>query len=171
MTIQTDYTQRTFAGFTHEQSLPGKLRARGWHVNAMGMGILPDAMQLQLQRYRDSYNRPCLLRWFPDFVATTDRFGKIKAYLVDAKATMREDTGNYAIEANAFDAYQVVEQDFHIPVLLLGEDDRVLTMYAVKNRGVAKQDGRKAGGSKTAFFLVHNFFAEPMNRFFGEPMG
>jgi hypothetical protein len=165
--MSTTFLTRMATAFDYEQVLADDLRARGWQVLRIGMGVLPEAMRNHLINWRDSYGWPSRWRWMPDLLVTTDRFGRPRCYMVDAK-TLESETLNYSIELDAVETYQAIENCLHIPVLMVGEG-RVLTPHIAFNRYFYRSDGSGANGSKTAFILVKKIYAEPMANFFGAP--
>lgn len=159
------FQNRFAAASPWEQELIIILRNRGWLAAEFGQAQIPAEMRRYLADWVDEYGRPTLLRWTPDIIATHPESGRV--CLIDAKT---DDSGtqsaNYAIECHAVDAGIAIVQHLYTPVYYVWRTG-TLTPEVVLNRWHRKLDGKKAKGSKTAFYLVDKAFAVKGSAVFG----
>ena len=146
-----------------EVELAEGLRARGWQVTEFGQGQLtPDAHQA-LREWRDSYGRPSLIRWLPDLLAWRGP----DVYMVDAKSESGRDTGNVAVELDAFQVGVHIEQILNTPMLYVWKCGAA-TPRLIENRWKQRKDGLRTNGSGTSFLLVDKSHLQPLSVVFGD---
>lgn len=158
------FQQRFAAASPWEQELQLILQARGWLAAPFGQAQIPEAMRRHLVGWQDEYGRPTLLRWAPDIIATHEATGRV--CLIDAK-TDDSDTPNYAVEVHAVDAGLAIVQHLFTPVYYVWRSG-TLTPEVVLNRWHRRQDGKRAKGSRTSFYLVDKSFAVKGSSVFGD---
>lgn len=153
----SNFNQRFGVARAWELGLRDKLRERGYSADLFGQGQLSDYWHKMLQGYRDSFDRPTLVRWMPDIIAATPD-DPSSIVFIDAK-TGTAKTGNYSVEINAHNSALAFENLLYVPVLFVWQDGGVLTTHAIGDRHFTRKDGANTTGSGTSFYLVQKRFA------------
>lgn len=149
--MSSTFRERMREGIPHERAVGHAIARQGWRVSDCGQGVWHPDIRRALARLGAPGGYPCMLRWFPDLVATDGR----RVAFVDAKHG-RCDTPNYVFECNALDAYEQWEslRGYHEVWLVMHDMScvRVDDAFARVVHSVQMHDGVAA--HRTPFKLV-----------------
>ncbi len=163
------YTERNQAGMESEQLVQAELEQRGWLVHPWGRSSFPTAISNALSVWRDTYSRPCRLRWLPEFlVMRPDDPQSLRAVEV------KRHRGQPQISRPALNTYLRLESEFWTPVLIVfhcpeHNEDSVLGVLPAGEALISgrNQWGNPEHGSGEPFFNVDPNALHPFDSFFG----
>lgn len=163
------FDDRNQAGLESEQLVKSELEQRGWLVHPWGRGSFPVAINNALNLFRDTYSRPCRLRWLPEFLAVRPN----DPHSLRAVEVKRHH-GIPQVSRLALNTYLRLETDLWLPVLLVfhSPDDNEDSILGVMPVGEAlmsgkNQFGNPEYGSGEPFFNVDRNKLHPFDDVFG----
>ena len=164
------FTARNQAGLESEQHVRTELEQRGWLVHPWGRSSFPQEINKALNVWRDTYSRPCRLRWFPEFlVMRPDDPQSLRAVEV------KRHRGQPQVSRLALNTYLRMESEFWTPVLIVFHcpDHNKESILGVIPAGEALMSGKNQwGGSPESssgepYFNVDPSKLHPFDKFFG----
>lgn len=138
-------TNRLDLGVSHEQATAAMLRARRWDVREFGQALFDEGLRDHLRAVQPR----SLWRWLPDLAAYKD--GQL--VLVDPKSALKPDYPNYAVEAAAWDAHNLM-RSMLLPIVWVFHDFKAEYVHRLvpdEHRAAGSSDR----GSGTAFYLFN----------------
>lgn len=127
----------------HEEHVAAEFRRCGFTVDPFGQALLSDAARFALR----SVNPPSGLRWIADFIVWRS---DVTAFLVDAKASLRNDTESFSIETASYET-QLAFERIGQPVVFVFADMTWNRACDLRPHRICSGSAR---GSGTPFVLV-----------------
>jgi hypothetical protein len=163
------FNERNQAGLESEQLVQAELEQRGWFVHPWGRSSFPPAINNALNVWRDTFSRPCRLRWLPEFIIVRPNDPQtLRAVEV------KRHRGLPQISRSALNTYLRLESDLWTPVLIVfhcpqQSEDSVLGVMPVGETLMSgkNQYGNAEHGSGEPFFNVDPGKLHPFDKFFG----
>ena len=163
------FNERNQAGFRSEEYVRGELEQRGWLVHPWGRSSFPKPINDALNVWRDSYSRPCRLRWLPEFlVMRSDDPQSLRAVEV------KRHRGTPQVSRFALNTYLRLESEMWTPVLIVfhSPEDNEDSILGVIPAGECLMSGKNQWGnpeygSGEPFFIVDRAKLHPFDKFFG----
>lgn len=163
------FNERNLAGTESEQLVRAELELRGWLVHPWGRSSFPKEINNALNVWRDTYSRPCRLRWLPDFLAMRrDHPQTFRAVEV------KRHRGDFKIERSAVNTYLRLESALWVPVLIVFHcpdmnEDTILMVIPAGECLIASQVrfGNPEYGSGSPVFCVDQNRMQPFDTAFG----
>lgn len=164
--LTATYNRRMAIALPWERDVLDALWLRGWIVQPIGSGQLNGVMRDLLYEYRTKDGSPTLARWIPDICAAKRVGGRVRAYLIDAKAggTWRE-SGNHDVELDALRAAEAIEPAWGLPVVFAFQDWSVASARTIRAATVAELPGVAKG--RTSFAIFPRTACTPFDELFG----
>jgi len=163
------FNARNQAGIESEQHVRAELEQRGWLVHPWGRSSFPTAINQAISVWRDTYSRPCRLRWLPDFlVVRPDDPQSLRAVEVKQYVAVPQ------ISRFALNTYLRLESELWLPVLIAFHDataEDTKNILRVMPAGEALMSGRNQWGSEKSgsgepYFNVDPAKLHPFDKFF-----
>lgn len=163
------FDERNQAGLESEQFIRAELEQRGYFVHSWGRSGFPSPINNALNLFRDTYSRPCRLRWQPEFlVVRPDDPQTLRAVEVKRHRGMPQ------ISRLALNTYLRLESEMWIPVLIVfhcpeHNEDSILRVIPAGECLISgkNQWGNEEYGSGEPFFNVDPNKLHPFDKFFG----
>jgi hypothetical protein len=173
------FEERDNYGAVSEQYVRAELEQRGYFVHPWGRCSFPDVINKALNAFRDTYERPCRLRWQPEFlIVRPDDPQTLRAVEV------KRHRGRLQVSRFALNTYLRLETELWTPVLIvfhcpeLCDPDTPDTPHHVLGLGVLpagecllsginKYGCDKEISSGDPFFNVDPKILHPFDKFFG----
>lgn len=168
------FDARNQIGIKSEQHVRAELEQRGYFVHPWGRSGFPAAINNALNVFRDTYSRPCRLRWLPEFLVV--RPGDPQTLRA---VEVKRHRGIPQVSRLALNTYLRLESEMWIPVLIVFQycatDELELdsTALCVMPAGEALMSGRNKWGadsecsSSEPYFDVDPRKLHPFDKFFG----
>jgi hypothetical protein len=164
------FNERNQSGMESEQYVRAELEKRGYFVHPLGRSSSPHVINNALNLFRDTYSRPCRLRWQPEFlVVRPDDPQSLRAVEVKRHRGMPQ------ISRPALNTYLRFESAMWLPVLIVfhcpdDNEDRILRVIPAGECLLSgkNQWGNEEYGSGEPFFNVDRDKLHPFDEFFGE---
>lgn len=164
------FNERNQAGLESEQYVRTELEQRGWLVHPWGRSSFPSAINNALNVFRDTYSRPCRLRWFPEFlIVRPDDPQTLRAIEVKRHRGMPQ------VSRLALNTYLRLETDMWIPVLIVfhcpeAGDENVLGVMPAGEAlmsGKNQYGGDQESSSSEPYFNIDPRKLHSFDKFFG----
>ena len=163
------FDERNQAGLESEQYVRAELEQRGWLVHPWGRSSFPPTINNALSVWRDTYSRPCRLRWLPDLLAM--RPGDPQSFRA---VEVKRHRGYFNIERSAVNTYLRLESALWVPVLIVfhcpeHNEDSILRVIPAGECVIASQFrvGNPEDGSGSPMFCVDQNRTQPFDGIFG----
>ena len=164
------FNERYQAGLESEQFVRGELEQRGYFVHPWGRSSFHPAINAALDVCRDTYSRPCRLRWQPEFLTVRqDDPQTLRAVEV------KRHRGIPQISRLALNTYLRLESELWIPVLIVFRyptDDPEQALGVIP-AGECLMSGRSKWGGDSEYSSGDPYFdvdprkLHPFDKFFG----
>lgn len=165
----SEYKERNEFGQPSEQLVRSELEQRGWLVHPWGRSSFPAAINNALSVWRDTYSRPCRLRWFPEFLILKP--GDPQSLRA---VEVKRHRGIPQVSRLALNTYLRLESELWTPVLIVfhnpdGDQDSILGALPAGEALMSgkSQWGNVEYGSGEPFFNVDPSKLHPFDKFFG----
>jgi len=163
------FNERNQAGMESEHYVRAELECRGWFVHPWGRGSFPPEINTALNLFRDTYSRPCRLRWFPEFlIVRPDDPQTLRAVEV------KRHRGAPQVSRLALNTYLRLESELWTPVLIVfhcpeNDGDSILGVMPAGEALISgkNQWGNREYGSGEPFFNLDPDKLQPFDTFFG----
>lgn len=163
------FNERNQAGLESEQLVQAELEQRGWLVHPWGRSSFPPAINNALNVWRDTYSRPCRLRWLPEFLIV--RAGDPQSLRA---VEVKRHHGIPQVSRLALNTYLRLESEFWVPVLLVfhcpeQNEDSILGVIPAGEALMSgkNQWGSSEYGSGEPFFNLDPSKLHPFDKYFG----
>ena len=164
-----EFVERNEFGSGAEEFVRMQLEARGWVVHKWGRSGFTHPLNSAISNFKDTYSRPCRLRWLPDFLVV--RPGKSQTLMaVDVKRCGTGRTWRWKLERSALNTYLRIETALWLPVrvVFVAEDNELLTIAAGQASIATKPEyGSKDAGSGTPCFHLDPTEMQAFDDIFG----
>ena len=164
------FQDRSTSGAESEQYVRSELEQRGWLVHPWSRSSFPKEINAALRVWRDTYGRPCRLRWLPEFLVM--RRGDPQSLRA---VEVKRHRGIPQVSRFALNTYLRLESEMWTPVLIVFHcpDSSADSVLGVMPAGEAlmsgtNQWGNTEYGSGEPFFKVDPSKLHTFDKFFGE---
>jgi hypothetical protein len=158
MSITTNGPVRMHLGKAHEDAVRERLVGLKWDVQPWGQGLLTDSIRASIQRQYPKV----LWRWIPDMIAARGR----RVVLIDPKSEARNDTPNFTIEQDAYQAHCAMSV-LGLRIVYVFADFSCNTPEGLAIVHHSIGDRQQTGGSGTPYLLVRKADQHPFEELFG----